>query len=496
MRADGDRTRREGSTLTVPKDVREHVKDWARREPWGRVAVYAALLVVTGASALLLFRVRAMTPTERAVTLIAAIVGWMLLVGLGWARGSLPLRPVVAAIAITLLCAVATPSRQSGDVYSYAMYGRIVTVYHENPYTTYPMHFEGDHMRRNVGELWQRTPDIYGVGFTAIMAALAPAIGESRFLANFAYQLLAAAAVAALLWLLWRRTRSPIALAFVGLHPLLSVSVVNGGHPDALIALGVFAGVFLALSHRVIWAAAAMAFAASINFTMIAAAVVLGVWAWRQWTRREVVEYSAIVGVFGVLPYLAVSGWLHTAHVHAEMISRQSLWTAVGGLISRSGPLSFVQLSRGEWSAIVSNGATVIAGILLLAILVRHTSRGTPEPAIAAAMAAVLVASAWVMPWYGFAALPLFALRKPNLLAWTVALYSALVLVGEQFPALTAGYIGGLTHQLLQYWVPVCALAACVAVIVFRPREVLTGSDALDVVAEPAPAAPAHAASA
>lgn len=477
--------------------MRERLTGYARSEPWGRVGVYVLLAAMTGAIALLLFDVRALTPTERATTLVVALVGWIFIVALGWARGTLPLGPVLAAIAITLVCAVATPSQQSTDVYSYAMYGRILTVHHENPYATYPMHFEGDPMRRHVGEWWQRTPDIYGVGFTAIMAALAPVIGESRFLASLAYQLIAAAAVVALLWMLWRRTRSPIALAFVGLHPLLAVSVVNGGHPDALIALGVFVGVFLALSHRVIGAALALAFAAAINPTVIAAAVVLGVWAWRRWTRREIVVYGAVIGVLGALPYLVISGWLRTAHEHAQMISRQSLWTAVGGLISPSGHLPFGRLSSGAWTMVASDGAGLIAGLLLVAILVRHTSRGTPELAIAAALAAVLVASAYVMPWYGFAALPLFALRKPNLLSWTVAIYSACVLIGDQFPALSAGYIGGLTHQLLQDWVPVCALAACVAVIVFRPREVLTGSDGLDVVADAErPAAPTLAASA
>ena len=46
------------------------------------------------------------------------------------------------------------------------------------------------------------------------------------------------------------------------------------------------------------------------------------------------------------------------------------------------------------------------------------------------------------MPWYGFAALPLLALRKPNLLTWTVALYARSILVGEQFPSLAPSAVG------------------------------------------------------
>ena len=95
---------------------------------------------------------------------------------------------------------------------------------------------------------------------------------------------------------------------------------------------------------------------------------------------------------------------------------------------------------------------------MLVVIAVRHTSRGTPELAIAAGLAAFLVASSWVMPWYAFTALPLLALRRPNLLSWTVALYSSLVLLGEQYPSLSATTIGSVGHLFLQNVLPVAAL--------------------------------------
>ena len=124
--------------------VRERWTSVARSEPLGRVLVYAALVVSTLASAVLLLTVESITPTERATLVIVGLTAWILLVALGWARGTLPLRPVLVAIVLTLLLAVATPSNQSKDVFSYAMYGRIVTVHHENPFNTYPVHFEGD----------------------------------------------------------------------------------------------------------------------------------------------------------------------------------------------------------------------------------------------------------------------------------------------------------------------------------------------------------------
>jgi hypothetical protein len=80
------------------------------------------------------------------------------------------------------------------------------------------------------------------------------------------------------------------------------------------------------------------------------------------------------------------------------------------------------------------------------------------------------------MPWYAFTALPLLALRRPNLLSWTVALYSSLVLLGEQYPSLSAATIGSAGHIFLQNLLPVAAFACCVTVVVFRPRDVLAGA--------------------
>src|SRR5262249_17291972 len=259
-----------------------------------------------------------------------------------------------------------------------------------------------DPMRRHVNALWQRTPDIYGLGFTVIMATLAPVIGESSFLVHFVYQLIAVAAVGALLWLLWKRTRNPAALAFVGLNPLLAVSVVNGGHPDALVALAGLIGGFFAIERRPALARVAFAAAASVNFTALVGAGVLGVWAYRRWTRREVGQFAAIVGVFGALPYLLMSGWMQNAHVHSGLITRQSIWNAIGGIVANGDTLR----------TLATTGTTVVAGALLLVVVFRLTSRGTPEFAIAAGFAVFLIASSWVMPWYAFTALPLLAVRR------------------------------------------------------------------------------------
>jgi hypothetical protein len=452
------------------RTLRERFQVIACTEPLGTVLTWCSLAVTTLSTSALLLTVQWLTPSERASILIVSLIGWVLLIALGWTRGSLPKWGVFGAIAVTLTLAVGTPSHQSKDVYSYAMYGRILAVHHHSPYDSYPMHYEGDPMRRHVSEVWQRTPDIYGPVFTGIMAGLAPFIGQSMFLTHFTYQLIALAAVGALLWLLWKRTRNPLVLAFIGLHPLLAVSVVNGGHPDALIALAFMCAFLFALDRKVVLCALGLAFAIAINFSVVVVAVALGVWAYWRWSKREIFTLAAISLGLGAVPYLFLSGWVQNAHEHQQLISRQSIWYPLASILTRTGWFSIASLTPSQLNTVMPNGTTLVAGVLLVFALVRYSRLSAPDVVMAAAMAAFLVTSPWVMPWYAFAAFPFLAMRKPTLLAWAVALYSAFILIGDQFPSLSPSAIGSLSHTLLEIAVPVIACGACVVAIAVWPR--------------------------
>ncbi len=444
---------------SLPTVEHEHERDLVSGTP----GEYAALVVGTAAIATLLLFVESLEGSMRAALVVVALGAWIALVAQGWARGSLPLRPVVIAIAITLVLAVATPSHQSKDVFSYTMYGRILAVHHHNPYSWYPMHFENDPMRQYVSAMWQRTPDIYGPAFTGVMALFAPVIGTSTFLARFTYQLLALAAVTVLLVLLWRRTRNPVVIAFMGLHPLVAISVVNGGHPDAIIAVAFLAAALLAVERRPVLCGLALAAGIAINFSMIVAAVALGVWAARRWARSDVAKLGVVTIAVGAVPYLMLHGWLQNAREHQQIISRASIWNPISSLLTDTFSMSITDLR-----SVMPKVTTVAAGLLLLVVLVRYTGRRTPDLAMAAAIATFLVTSPWVMPWYAFAAFPLLALRKPNLLTWSVTIYSAFILVSDQYVSLSDRDIGPVWHHLLETGLPLAGAVACAIAILSK----------------------------
>ena len=117
----------------------------------------------------------------------------------------------VFAIAFVLGVAVTMAPQRSGDVWSYAMYGRIVAVHHASPYRHVPDEYPNDPMLRFVSPAWLHTGSVYGPTFVAFSAGVAPLAGDSAIRTRLLYQATAALAVAGALVLVWRRTRSPAA---------------------------------------------------------------------------------------------------------------------------------------------------------------------------------------------------------------------------------------------------------------------------------------------
>src|ERR1700730_2023608 len=139
----------------------------------------------------------------------------------------------------------------------------MVSVHGASRYDKLPVDFRSDPFFARVSPRWQHRGSVYGpvfVGFAAAGTALA---GDSPLATPLFFQLSAAAAAIAVLWLIWRRPRSPAALAWLGLHPLLGPVIVNGGHNDIAIGLAVLVAAML-IRRRHAWAAGVVIGAAAL----------------------------------------------------------------------------------------------------------------------------------------------------------------------------------------------------------------------------------------
>jgi hypothetical protein len=339
-----------------------------------------------------------------------ALAGYWWMVTAERRRPALSLRAVVVAVAVVLGTAVTTTPRESGDIWSYTIYGRMVAVHHASPYRHLPDEFPNDPLFPQVSAAWRHRGSVYGPAFLAVAAAVAPAAGDSASRARLAYQALAALAVAGALLLLWRRTRSPAALAWFGLHPVVGLQLVNGGRNDAWIGLGVLAAILLVERKRAAAAGVVTGVATAMKATTALAGAGLAVWAWRRRDRRRAAILAVATGATVVVAYAAAGGTVALGPLRdaAGQISSASLWE----------PLHRIGMS--------ARPAMVVAVAAVAVCVVRQT-RDDPAQAAIAGPAAFLLAAPYVLPGYLGWVLPGAALDHDRVTARVVALQATLL---------------------------------------------------------------------
>ncbi len=406
--------------------------------PTRLVAVRAALLASVVGGCVVAVRV----PVTRAVHLWAvgiALLAFLGLMALEARRPGLSARTVALASGLLLVVALAGPARESRDVWAYAMYGRIAVAHDANPYTHPPATFQDDPFLARMDPAWTRDPPLYGPGFVGLAAMVAAVAGDSPTLMQLGFQALAALGVAACLWVVWRRTRSPAAVAILGLNPMVVVGLVNGGHLDAWIGLTLVVAVLLVDGNRPLAAGVALGLGTLLKVVVLLPAAVLVVWAWRRWGRRAGIAVGAATLAVAAIPYgVLAPGWGRDVGGAYDLISSISPWRLprVLLLVARERGFEPVWLVRvGEVTFSIST--MVLVGLAL--VLVWPRLRGaSPALAVGAATLAYLLAGRWVMPWYVLWALPVLALARRSREAWIALGVGAVVLVGYLTTLLSA----------------------------------------------------------
>jgi alpha-1,6-mannosyltransferase len=324
-----------------------------------------------------------------------------------------------AVVALHVLFLVAPPLL-SADVFGYVDYARIAALHGIDPYAHGPASAPHDGVfafMRWRGDM----PSPYGPLFTLSTYALAPlSVAASLWLLKGA----AALASLAIVWLVYDCARRlgiaalPAAL-FVGLNPLVLVWAVGGAHNDLLVVAAVTASVWLAVSGRDRLAGAGLVTAVGLK---LSAGIALPFMLIR---RRRALEAVLATGAAAMAVTLAafgtgVAGMLRAQADQQGIVATESVPEQVGRALGLGGATAGLR-------------AVALAGFgaVFAALLVR-TWRGRIGWIAATAWAtlAMLVTSAWLMPWYVSWLLPLAALgRDRRLGAATLALCAYLVVM-------------------------------------------------------------------
>lgn len=341
-------------------------------------------------------------------------------------------RRLVWGLILVLVAAFAlAPVLLSHDVYSYVDYARLGVRHGLNPYVYEPDSAPGDAAFAHV--TWIDAKSAYGPLFTIAtypLAWLPVGVAVAVLKGVAALSVLGIAALVSRM-AAWRGVDPLRAAAFVALNPLVLVHVVGGAHNDGLTMLLVTLAVAAILSARELSGGATLvgAIATKLSATFVAPFALLatgrnvvpkmptgrkvqalesnrpiGRW---DWTFRPVVwlllgALGAALAV-GVAAYLAFGwDWLHGFGLAGENQSRTS---------HLSVPTTFARIS-----GLGPDAARLAAGILFAALVVYllvWTWRGGDWVRAAAwAGFGLLLATAWLLPWYLIWPLPLVAISR------------------------------------------------------------------------------------
>jgi alpha-1,6-mannosyltransferase len=311
----------------------------------------------------------------------------------------------------------AAPVLLSHDVYSYVDYARLGVVHGLDPYVSPPQAVPGDPAFADV--TWTAATSAYGPLFTLAtypLAWLPVGAAVAVLKAVAALSVLGLAAVVARL-AAWRGVEPLRAAAFVALNPLVLVHVVGGAHNDGLTMLLAMLGVAAILSAREASGGAALlaAIATKASALFIAPFALLATAKPRPmglkrppYGRSRPIGRllgggaAAMVGL-GAAAYLGFGwDWLHAFALAGETQGQTS---------HLSIPTTFARLTG------LDPDAVRIAALVLFAALVAYlllwTWRGHDWVLATAWTAlALLLATAWLLPWYLVWPLPLVAISR------------------------------------------------------------------------------------
>lgn len=294
------------------------------------------------------------------------------------------------------------PSGADDDIHRYAWDGRLQGLGY-NPYLVIPSDpaVRGLHTpeTRNLNN--PDLPSPYPAGAQLFFRAVT-AIHESTFALKMAFVVCEVAIVLVLLYMLRRKQKAHLVLAFAW-NPLLAIEVAGSGHIDIVGAL------FLVVSAAALvrgWRAiAALTFGIAIAVKFLP--IVLLPLYWKRVRIRDAALAAAIVGL------------LYLPFVDHGRIPFGSLGTYVQGF-RFNGPV-FAALDRAIHPQLLA-GFAVLVGLATAAWLRRATTEWSPE-AFAWPMAASLLCAPAVFPWYLLWLMPF--LTSPStllIIIWTVCI--------------------------------------------------------------------------
>jgi alpha-1,6-mannosyltransferase len=356
---------------------------------------------------------------------------------------ALPGRGIAAAIVAANVMLLLGPPLISQDVFGYLSFARLGVLHGLDPYTHVAAEAPTDPVFAFIGWPFQNSP--YGPLFTLgtyPLASLGLAGGLWALKAlTVASSLGAVALIARAAQKMGRPAKC--AAAFVGLNPVLLELAVGGAHNDLL--------VLLVLAGALVLAAGASGVGGIPNLRAAAVLIVVGVGvkasaglvlpfvvlAPRRASERVRVAASA-AGALALLAVVAVVGFGAHAFGFVDSLGEQQQLIATHSIPAETARWVGLSGLPSWWRDLF------VAGFLLVLVAsLWRTARGADWRAMAGwATLALLLSTAWLLPWYAIWALPLAALadsRRLRAATLVFCAYAILIHLPLANPVLSPG---------------------------------------------------------
>jgi hypothetical protein len=372
--------------------------------------------------------------TLSAILVFAAAAAFLYTLRHAW-RGALSVRRVLFVAVLLHILALVTPLFLSRDVYSYSIYGRMVSEHGANPFVTTPDAFPGDPFFPLVSEDWRDSPSVYGPAFVALSAGIT-SVASDPATTVWAFKLVAALAGVATMLLVVaaaRRAhpeRAAFAAALIGWNPVVLFHGVAGGHNDALVGLALASAVLLLLSRKELAATAVLLLGTLVKVTAGLALVVAGAAAVLRRPRGQRLRalgvqagVSALIALPFVIPFIRAQdptlGALELSTRQGWLAPSAFLWRLLQG----AGRVFGIPAAGSVLGFLARLAFPVILVAVLVAVM-RHLARDprriTPELVVAAMGWVTLIAlmtAPLLLPWYAVVVMPFVWLlpREPRI---------------------------------------------------------------------------------
>jgi Glycosyltransferase family 87 len=329
--------------------------------------------------------------------------------------------PVAAAIAACHVALLLGPPLFSADVLGYLDFARLGVLHHLSPYAHSASGAPHDAIAPYV--TWHSARSPYGPLFTLgtyALVGLGPAAGLWVLKALTG---LASLGTLALVWRSAPRLGVPAlrALVFAGLNPVLLVCEIGGAHNDTLMLALALAAVAAVLAARPATAGATLAAAVAVKAT---AGVFLPFLLLGTRAPRRLLAGAGLAGGAFALAGLAVLGpdllqLPSNLRAQQDAVAAHSLPAVIAGTVD--GRVRLVCL------------ALALAGVVVAAWRAHRT--GDWVAGAGWALLAILVTTAWLLPWYAAWLLPFAALARDRALRPATLAFCAYALA-TRLPAL------------------------------------------------------------